>query len=131
MIQDFVHAGIARYEFRFISYIGPHSDRVGLAMKCAVQQSGAGLWEFYDRFLVDRSSAHRREQLISFAADIGLDEDTFTRCYDDPATKQQVQDDLDAARALGITYGPRTRVNGQSGGITFDAIRSAVERATR
>ena len=130
MIREFVQTGRARYEFKFISYIGPHSDRVGLAMKCAVQQSGAGFWEFYDRFLVDRSSAHRREQLISVAADIGLDEDTFTQCYDDPATKQQLDDDLDAARAIGISYGPRVRVNGVNAGVKIEGIRRQVEAAT-
>ena len=100
-------------------------------MSCALKQSGGAFWEFYDRFLVDRSSAHRDQQLISFAAEIDLDEDLFTECYNDPVTRQQLRDDLNAARALGISYGPRTRVNGQNGGITFDSIRSAVERATR
>ena len=130
MIEEFVQAGLARYEFKFISYIGPHSDRVGLAMKCAVQQSGAGFWEFYDRFLVDNSSAHRREQLIGFAADIGLDESRFTQCYDDPATEQLVQDDLRAARRIGISYGPRVRVNGVNAGVNIEGIRQQVEAAT-
>lgn len=121
---------MARYEFKLLSYIGPQSDRVGYAMTCAVQQSGAAFWEFYDRFLVDRSSAHRREQLIDFASDIGLDTDSFTQCYDDPATRRQVAADLNAARALGITYGPRTRVNDQNGGTTFASIQRAVDRAT-
>lgn len=130
MIREFVQTGRARYEFKFISYIGPHSDRVGLAMKCAVRQTGAGFWEFYDRFLVDESSAHRREQLISFAADIGLDEDRFTQCYDDPATQQQVSDDLNAARRIGISYGPRVLVNGESAGTNFAAIQTKVEAVT-
>lgn len=130
MIEELVRTGLARYEFKFISYIGPHSDRVGLAMKCAVRQSGAGFWEFYDRFLVENSSAHRREQLIDFAADIGLDEGRFTQCYDDPATQQQVSDDLNAARRIGISYGPRVRVNGERTGLTFAVIRAAVEAAT-
>jgi len=130
VIREFVQTGIARYEFKFISYIGPHSDRVGLAMKCAVQQSGAGFWEFYDRFLVENSSAHRREQLIGFAADIGLDEGRFTQCYDDPNTQQQVSDDLDDARRIGISYGPRVLVNGERTGHNLAAIRASVEAAT-
>lgn len=130
MIEHFVQTGVARYEFKFLSYIGAHSDRVGYAMACAVKQSGAAFWEFYDRFLVDRSSAHRRDQLISFATDIGLDADSFTQCFDDPATRQQVGEDLNAARAIGISYGPRVRVNGERAGITFASIQTAVERET-
>ena len=130
MIEQLVRTGLARYEFKVLSYIGPQSDRVGYAMICAVQQSGAAFWELYDRFLVDRSSAHRRSQLISFAADIGLDADRFTQCYEDPATRRQLNDDLNAARALGITHGPRTRVDGQNSGTTFTSIQRAVENAT-
>ncbi len=129
MIRELVQTGQARYEFKVLSYIGPQSDRVGLGMICALQQSGAAFWEFYDRFLVDRSSAHRREQLISFATDIGLDSDQFTQCYNDPATRRQLNDELNAARALGISHGPRTRVDDQSGGTTFTSIQRAVERA--
>ncbi|MYG90548.1 MAG: thioredoxin domain-containing protein [Chloroflexi bacterium] len=125
-----MQTGLARYEFRFLSYIGPHSDRVGIAMKCAVQQSGAAFWEFYDRFLVDGSSASRREQLISFAADIELDENRFTQCYDNPATEQLVEDDLTAARRIGISYGPRISVNGVNAGRTLESIGAKVEAAT-
>ena len=130
MIEQLVQTGLARYEFKILSYIGPHSDRVGYAMSCAVRQSGAAFWEFYDRFLVDRSSAHRRDQLISFATDLGLDTDSFTQCYDDPATKRQVSDELNAARAIGISYGPRVLVNGERAGNNLASIRSLVEAAT-
>ncbi len=130
MIETLVQTGRARYEFRILSYISSASDRVGWAMECAKQQSGAAFWEFYDRFLVDRSSARRREQLISFAADINLDEESFTQCYDDPATKQQVRDDLNAARNLGIGHGPRVFINEASGPLTLPAIRQRVEAVT-
>ncbi len=130
MIRELVQTGQARYEFRFLSYIGPHSDRVGYAMACAVKQSGAAFWEFYDRFLVERSSAHRRDQLVSFATDIELDTDEFTQCYDDPATRQQVSDDLNAARRIGISYGPRVLVNGVNAGTTFAGIQRRVDSAS-
>lgn len=130
MIEHYVRTGLARYEFKFISYIGVHSDRVGYAMACAVKQSGAAFWEFYDRFLVERSSAHRRDQLISFATEIGLDTDDFTQCYDDPATKQEVGEDLTRARDIGITYGPLAVVNGERAGRDFAGIQRRVEAAT-
>ena len=130
MIEHYVRTGLARYEFKFISYIGVHSNRVGYAMACAVKQSGAAFWEFYDRFLVERSSAHRRDQLISFATEIGLDTDDFTQCYDDPATRQQVNDDLNAARRIGISHGPRVLVNGVNAGTTFESISRRVEAAS-
>ena len=126
-----MQTGQARYEFKILSYTSVAADRVGYAMTCAVQQSGAAFWEFYDHFLVERSSASRREALISFATEVGLDKDSFTLCYDDPATRQQVSDDLNAARALGITYGPRVRVNGVNAGTSFQGIKREVDAANQ
>ena len=124
-----MRTGIARFQFVNIAYLGATSERVGYAMVCAIEQSGAAFWRFHDRFLVDRSRAASRAQLIDYAGDIGLDTNAFTRCYDDPATHETHNQNVDDARALGITYGPRVYVNGASAGTSFEAIRRAVEAA--
>lgn len=98
-------------------------------MVCAIEQSGAAFWLFHDRFLVHNSRAASRQDLIDYAGDIGLDTDAFTQCYDDPATRQAHNQILRDARAIGITYGPRIRVNGAAAGTSFEAIRQAVEAA--
>lgn len=99
-------------------------------MVCAIQQSGAAFWRFHDRFLVENSRAASRGQLIEYAGEIGLDTDDFTQCYDDPATRDAHNQTVNDARAIGISYGPRIRVNGERSGTTFDAIKRAVETAT-
>ena len=99
-------------------------------MVCAIEQSGAAFWQIHDRFLVDNSRAASRQQLIDYAGDIGLDADAFAQCYDDPATRQKHNQNLRDARTIGITYGPRIRVNGAGAGNTFAAIAQAVEAAT-
>jgi len=99
-------------------------------MVCAIQQSGAAFWRLHDRFLVERSSAASRSQLIDYAGDIGLDADAFAQCYDDPETRRAHNQNLRDARAIGITYGPRIRVNGAMAGTSFAAIQQAVEAAT-
>ncbi len=100
-------------------------------MVCATQQSGAAFWQFHDRFLVDGIRATSRAQLIDYAGDIGLDTDSFTKCYDDPATRQKHNDNVNAARSIGISYGPRIHVNGVNSGRSFESIRRQVEAATR
>ncbi len=99
-------------------------------MNCAAEQSGAAFWEFHDRFLVDRSSAASRTQLIAFAGQQGLDTDTFAQCYDDPATQDAIDARTNAARALGVRFGPAVFVNGERSGITLAAIKRDVEAAT-
>ena len=98
-------------------------------MICATEQNGASFWRFHDRFLVDRSRAASRAQLIEYAGEIGLDSDDFTQCYDAPATRQAHNQNVSDARDIGITYGPRVHVNGTNAGTSFDAIRRAVEAA--
>ena len=112
-----------------IAYVGVASERVGYAMVCAKQQSGAAFWRFHDRFLVDGSRAASRAQLIDYAGDIGLDGDRFEECYDDPATRAAHNQNLLEARAIGINYGPQIRVNGASAGTSLAAIERAVEAA--
>ncbi len=125
-----MRTGIARFQFVNIAYLGAISERVGYAMVCATEQSGAAFWRFHDRFLVENSRAASQQQLIDYAGDIGLDVEAFTQCYDDPATRAAHNQIVRDARAIGITYGPRIRVNGAAAGTSFAAIMQAVEAAT-
>lgn len=125
-----MRTGIARFQFVNIAYLGSASERVGYAMVCAIEQSGAAFWRIHDRFLIEGSRAASREQLIDYASDIGLDADSFTRCYDDPATRQAHNQIVRDAAAMGITYGPRVQVNGVNAGTTFEGIRRRVEAAS-
>ena len=125
-----MQTGVARFQFVNLAYVGVASERVGYAMVCAKQQSGAAYWEIHDRFLVNGSRAASRQQLIDFAGEIDLDADAFASCYDDPATKQAHNQIVREARSNGISYGPRVHVNGVSAGTTFEGIRRRVENAT-
>ena len=130
MIDEFVRTGIARFQFVNIAYTGAAAERVGYAMVCAVEQSGNAYWQIHDHFLVDRSRAGSRSQLIAYAGDIGLDVDAFTQCYDDPATRRAHNKIVRDAAAIGVTYGPRILVNGVNAGTSFEGIRRRVEAAT-
>ncbi len=131
MIDEFVRTGIARFQFINIAYIGAASERIGYAMICATDQSGAAFWRFHDRFLLEDSRAASRAQLIDYAGEIGLDSDEFTQCYDDDETRQTHKKIVDDASAEGVRYGPRVHVNGVNAGTSFEGIRRQVEAATQ
>ncbi len=130
MIDEYVRTGIARFQFVNIAYLGVASERIGYAMVCAIKQRGAAFWQIHDRFLIDRSRAASRQQLIDYAGEIGLNTDEFTQCYDDPATRQAHDKIVRDAAAIGIRYGPRVHVNGVNAGTTFEGISRRVEAAT-
>jgi len=130
VIEELVQTGLARFEYQNFVYISVASERVTLAMECAADQSGAAFWEFHDRFLVERSDAASAEQLIDFAVELELDEDVFTECYTSAKHQDAIDERTQAARALGVYYGPAVLVNGKRVGITFDAIFAAVVAAS-
>lgn len=121
---------MARFEYQNFVYIGAASERVTLAMECAADQTGAAFWEFHDRFLVDGSRAASRDQLVDFAGGIGLDTGVFAQCFDSNEHEDAINARTQAARALGVSYGPRVFVNGERSGITLVAIKRDVEAAT-
>lgn len=125
-----MQTGVARFQFVNLAYTGAAAERVGYAMVCANQQSGAAYWEIHDRFLVDGSRAASRQQLIAYAGEIGLDADAFEACYDDPATKQAHEQIVRDAAAIGISYGPRVHVNGVNAGTTLEGISRRVDAAS-
>ncbi len=99
-------------------------------MECAADQSGAAFWEFHDHFLVEGSRAASRDQLVAFAGEIDLDTNVFAQCYDSNEHEDAINARTQAARALGVRYGPAVYVNGERSGITLAAIRQDVEAAT-
>lgn len=131
MIEEYVRTGIARFQFVNIAYLGSASERIGYAMVCAIKQRGTAFWQIHDRFLIHGSRAASRDQLIDYAGEIGLDTDSFERCYDDPATHEAHDKIVRDAAANNIRYGPVVHVNGVNAGTTFQSIRTKVEAATR
>ncbi len=100
-------------------------------MECAADQRNAAFWDIHDEFLVEQSSRASRDQLVSLAGDLGLDSDAFAQCLDSDTHLQTVRDKINAARRIGVSYGPIVLVNGQNAGTTLAGIRVAVAAAAQ
>jgi protein-disulfide isomerase len=98
------------------------------AARCA---GAAGqYWAYHDR-LFERQPAFRREDLLLYAGELGLDRDEFARCLDERRFAADVERDVAQAQALGIRSTPSFLVNGRPvvGAVSLEEFRSIVEEA--
>jgi protein-disulfide isomerase len=96
------------------------------AARCA---GAAGhYWAYHDR-LYAAQAAFARDQLIRYAAELGLDTAGFTRCLDRHQFAAAVDEDVEQARALGIRATPSFLVNGRSvvGALPIESFRRIVD----
>jgi len=100
------------------------------AARCA---GAAGkYWAYHDRLYAEQPR-FERDQLIRYAADLGLDRAEFTRCIDQRRHAASVEDDLSQALALGVTSTPTFLVGDHTvvGAISIDEFRRLIDQALR
>ena len=98
------------------------------AARCAgVQQR---FWRYHDRLFTEQPR-FRRDDLIRYAVDLGLDRERFTQCLDSGAEAPIVRASRDEGRALGVTSTPTFMVNGTPlvGAQPVEAFRQAIGEA--
>lgn len=88
----------------------PFACLAAVAGQCANKQGK--FWEFHDITFKNQRNLER-EDLLSYAREVGLDEAAFTSCLADPAMLQAVANDVEQSKAHQITGTPRIFVNGK------------------
>jgi protein-disulfide isomerase len=122
VVQDFVAAGVVRYQFHDFSFIGTgHSPDESLdtavAAQCANDQGK--FWPYHDWLYANQNPNGEnqgwftRAKLDAIALKVGLNQSTFDTCLADPAKAAAVQAEFSAGSALGITGTPAIFVNGK------------------
>jgi protein-disulfide isomerase len=100
------------------------------AARCA--GASGKYWPYHDR-LFEKQPAFRRDDLLAYAAELGLDRDAFAQCLDQRRFAADVERDVAQAQALGVNSTPAFLVNGRAvvGAIPVDEFRSIVEDALK
>jgi protein-disulfide isomerase len=128
------YAGRVTFVTRYFPLPGHFNSRnAAIAVEAAAQQGE--FEEMYHRMF--ETQAEWGEQQVSaadrfreFAAELGLDLDVYDRAVADPATEDRVQQDYDAAIALGATGTPTIFVNEEQVPLTSpEDIRQALDEA--
>lgn len=88
-----------------------------VASRCAADQGQ--FWPMSERLFASHRSEwggvpnRDRTVFIEFAAELNLDEATFSTCLDDPAGTEAVREEMQLAMRLGVNSTPNFLVNGE------------------
>ena len=103
-----------RFVWRHYPFIGSESFAAAEAAECAGDQGA--FWRYHDTLFAEQRQANQgtfsRENLKRYAAELGLDTDSFAACLDSDATAPRVAADQMEGRSLGVDRTPTLFING-------------------
>jgi protein-disulfide isomerase len=106
--SEYIDTGKVNMVFKHLALRGSDSISTSIASQCAGDQGK--FWEYHDVLFQNQGAENSgwasREKLKEFASDIGLDRASFDSCLDSDKYSKLIQDDIQLARALGLTGTP-------------------------
>jgi protein-disulfide isomerase len=104
----------------------PQARQAAEAARCAYEQGK--FWEYHDKLYANSPKASA-DDLKSYAKDIGLNLDSFDRCFASGKYKAVVQQDLNEGAQLGLTGTPTFFINGReiSGNQPLEAFEAIID----
>ncbi len=88
-----------------------HEDACNAAFAAECARAQGKFWEMHDLLFENRKRL-KRDDLVGYAARLGLDPEGFGVCLDAPATRAAIVADIEAGRALGVGGTPMWFING-------------------
>lgn len=104
----------------------PNARPAAEASECAAEQGK--FWEYHDRLFANPAKLATAD-LKQDAVELGLDPATFNACVDSRKYKSQVEDDIKAGDAAGVSGTPAFFINGRllSGAQPFEAFKRVID----
>jgi len=124
---------VVRFGYQHFAFLGPESQRAGEASECAADQDA--FWEYHDKLFDSQSGenqgAFNQDNLKRFAVELGIDTQAFDECLDSGKYTSVVQNETQAAQALGVRSTPSFLINGEPlvGAQPFDVFKQYIEAA--
>ena len=110
-----IKAGRARFVWHDLAFLGQESVWAAEAARCANDQGK--FWPYHDRLYdaqrAENSGTFAKANLEQLAGELGLDRAQFDRCLESDRHLADVQADVQAAHAKGVTATPTFFVNGR------------------
>lgn len=136
LIANYVDTGVVRLVARDfpVTDLHPSALVAATAARCAAAQNQ--FWPMYEQLFSSHQSvwggdpASDRGTMELFAADLGLDAETFNSCLASPASEQAVRDEMVHAAQLGVNSTPNFLINGQlvRGAQPFSVFQRLIEQ---
>lgn len=104
----------------------PNARPAAEASACADEQGK--FWEFHDR-LFENQTKLTAADLKQYASTLGLDSGKFNACFDSHKFAAQVEDDMEAGEAVGVSGTPAFFINGRvvSGAQPFEVFKRIID----
>jgi protein-disulfide isomerase len=104
----------------------PQARQAAEAARCAHEQEK--FWEYHDMLYANAPKANA-DNLKSYAKEIGLNIESFDRCFASRKYKMAVQKNLNEGAQLGLTGTPTVFINGReiSGNLPLKAFEAIIE----
>ncbi len=139
--KDYVDTGKVKYVFRDFAFLGqPTTDPAGdestnaaNAARCANEQGK--YWQYHDYLYSHQGQEDQgtfsKDNLKTFAANLGLNTDQFNSCVDSNKYVSDVTADMNAGKAVGVTGTPTIYINGAQfvGAQPYATIKQAIDAA--
>ncbi len=132
IIENYVASGQVRHVHKNAAILGEESQWAGMASLCAADQGS--FWE-YSELMFERQSgrnqgAFSRDNLKSFAADLGLDTETFNQCMDSNKYAKKVVAETEEAKSRGLKGTPSFFVNDEfvGGSLPFEEMKKIIDK---
>lgn len=134
LLTQYVDAGVVRLVARDfpLTQIHPSAMLGAIAGRCAADQQM--FWPMYETLFTTHQQEwggvpkRDREVMVELAGGIGIDQEAFRRCLDDPATERAVNEEQNAAAQLGVNSTPNFMINGQliRGALPFSTFNQLI-----
>ncbi len=134
IIQNYIATGKVYYEYRSVGgFVGPESADAANAAYCASDQNK--FWEYHDMLFAnwtgENAGDFTPDKLRQYAAAINLNLDQFNTCLNSGAHNDQVSQDVNDAKAAGVTGTPAFIVNGKliEGAQPYSTFQQTIDAA--
>jgi protein-disulfide isomerase len=127
----YVQTGEAKIIYRNFPIIGPQSVLAAQAAACAADQNK--FWVYANDLFAhqdgENSGAFSPGNLKAFAAQLGLDTQTFNACFDRGKYAGWVQQQLQEGQQRGVTATPTFFINGKQyeGVLSYSQLATLIE----
>ncbi|ELZ00854.1 formate/nitrite transporter family protein [Natrialba asiatica] len=111
-----------------LTSVHPHALRAAEAAEAAAAQGK--FWEMHD-VLYENQGALAADDLVRYAAEIGLDTDRFVRELENGVHQERIEADVSSGAQSGVDGTPTVFINGRryDGPAELDALHEAIVRA--
>jgi protein-disulfide isomerase len=133
IVDEYVSTGEVYFVFRNYAFIGAESTAAANASLCAAEQNR--FWEYADIAFANQTGenvgAFSDLRLLGFAAELGLNQDEFSACFNESRYQDQIDSDIRDGGLAGVASTPSFTINGKLfvGALPIEDFQVAIEEA--